>query len=88
MVNRYTGFSANMMMLGKEVFTPVDIIFGTQSETYKAENLASYIDHIRSILREVHELAVSKLRTHLQYQKRTYDLKLNQAHYEVGDYVY
>ena len=69
MKNQNTGFSANMMMLEAKVFTPTDIIFGPQSEQFQAENPASYVKRIRQILQEVHSLAVSKLRSQLQYQK-------------------
>ena len=33
-------------------------------------------------------MASQKLRTQLKYQKRQYDLKLEENHYEVGDFVY
>ena len=33
-------------------------------------------------------MASQKLRTQLKYQKRPYDLKLEENHYEVGDFVY
>jgi hypothetical protein len=88
MEHRSTGYSANMMMLGTEVLQPIDILFRSAGEQFRNENPAEYVKHLRETLREVHELAAEKLRTQLRYQKRTYDLKLFERHYEVGDLVY
>ena len=88
MEHRATGFSANMMMLGMEVFTPIDILMRTAGEHYRDENPAGYVQHLRKVLREVHDLATKKLRSQLKYQQRAYDLKLQETHYEVGDFVY
>ena len=82
------GFSANMMMLGMEVFQPVNILMCTAGEYYKDENPVGYVQHLRKGLREVHDLVAKKLRTQLKYQQRNYDLKLQETHYEVGDFVY
>ena len=43
MEHHATGFSANMMMLGVEVFTPIDILMRTASEHYQDENPAGYV---------------------------------------------
>ena len=88
MEHRSTGYSANMMMLGKEVFQPIDILMRTAGEHFRDENPAGYVKHLRQVLRDVHNLASQKLRTQLNYQKRQYDLRLEENHYEVGDFVY
>ena len=88
MEHRAIGFSANMMMLGMEMFTPIDILMRTAGEHYWDENPAGYVQHLRKVLREVHDLATKKLRSQLKYQQRAYDLKLQETHYEVGDFVY
>ena len=88
MEHRATRFSANMMMLGMEVFTPIDILMHTAGEHYRDENPAGYVQHLHKVLREVHDLATKKLRSQLKYQQKAYDLKLQETHYEVGDFVY
>ena len=45
-----TGFSANMMMLGMEVFTPIDILMCTACEHYQDENPAGYVQHLHKVL--------------------------------------
>ena len=88
MEHHVMGFSANMMMLGMEVFKPIDILMHTSGEHYRDENPVGYVKHLHNILREVHHLAAKKLRIQLKYQQRNYDLKLQETHYEVGDFIY
>ena len=57
-----------------EVFTPIDILMRTAGEHYRDENPAGYVQHLRKVLREVHDLATKKLRSQLKYQQRAYDL--------------
>ena len=85
---RSTGYSANMMMLGMEVFQPIDILMRTAGEHFRDENPAGYVQHLRQVLQDVHRMASQKLRTQLNYQKCQYDLRLEENHYEVGDFVY
>ena len=83
-----TGYSANMMMLGMEVFQPIDILMRTAGEHFHEENPAGYVQHLCQVLKDVHTSASKKLQTQLNYQKCYYNLKLEENHYEVGDFVY
>ena len=84
MKNHSTGFSANMLMLGFKVSQPVDILFGAALRTDDDVDPADYAKQLRHKLREVHSLATQKMRSQMQYQKWTYNLKLQEYHYEVG----
>ena len=88
MKNRSTGYNANMMMLLMEVTQPVDILMGTEGAEMRDENPSAYLTRLHKTLQEVHQLAREHLQSSLCYQKRAYDLKLQQNHYEVGDLVY
>ena len=88
MKNRSTGFSANMMMFAEEVFQPVDVLFGGPMREEGTVEPVGYIQQLRETLKMVYSLASAKLRSQMQYQKRNYDLKAQQHHYEVGDFVY
>ena len=88
MKNRATGFSTNMMMLGIEVSQPIDVLFGAALRGEGSGDPGTYLKHLREALREIHALAASKLHSQMQYQKHTYDLKLQEHHYEVGDLVF
>ena len=88
MKNRSTGYSANMMMLLMDTFQLVDILMGTEGATLCDEDPSTYLKKLHKTLQEVHQLAREHLRTGLCYQKKTYDLKLQESHFEVGDLVY
>ena len=75
-------------MLGMEVFTPIDILMRTAGEHYWDENPAGYVQHLHKVLSEVHDLATKKLQNQLKYQQRAYDLKFQETHDEVGDFIY
>ncbi len=87
-VNRSTGFTANMLMLGEEVRTPIDVMLGVTGANLTAKEPASYVSWLRKVLKEVHDEAREALDSHQRRQKRTYDLKLSQHRYRKGDLVY
>ena len=88
MKNHSTGYSANMMMLLMDTFQPVDILMGTVGAAVRDKNPSEYVCKLCKTLPEVHRLASEHLKSGLCYQKKTYDLKLQQAHFEVGNFVY
>ena len=83
-----TGYSANMMMLLMDTFQPVDILMGTVGAAVRDENPSEYLHKLHKTLPEVDRLASEHLKSGVCYQKKTYNLKLQQAHFEVGDFVY
>ena len=87
MPNRNTGFSANLMMLGREVVGPRDLLFHLFEEQSGREPPA-YVRELRDALSRTHEIARQHLRVAQERQKRTYDLKLAERSYEEGDLVY
>ncbi len=86
--NRATGFTANMMMLGREVVTPLEMITGVATANAAPQDPAVYVKDLTKRLREIHALAREKIGQTQRYQKRTYDLKLVQKAFQVGDLVY
>ena len=85
-VNKSTGFSPNMMMLGREIALPVDLLAGAASAD--PPDPADYVADLRNILQEVHTRARERIDTSLEYRKQVYDKKVIQETYEVGDLVY
>ena len=86
-VNRSTGFTPNMMMLGREVTLPVDLMMGNTKDL--PEDIpAEYVSRLRKSLMQTHTLAREKLSSYQMRQQRDYDMKLKVNTYEVGDLVY
>jgi hypothetical protein len=46
-----------MMMFGRDVRQPVDLLYGTVSNTENFDNLSDYVHNIRTYLDTVHEFA-------------------------------
>ncbi|KAK3085317.1 hypothetical protein FSP39_001380 [Pinctada imbricata] len=85
-VNRNTGFTANMLMLGREVNVPADLIFpGPKKDT---ADLESFVGDLVQNLEQSHDVAREKLKTSQAHMKRDYDLRLNERSYPVGSAVY
>jgi hypothetical protein len=85
-VNRSTGFTPNMMMLGREVALPVHMMAAEPPE----DNVdpAEYVDRLRDIVCDVHACAREKIGRALQARKRIYDQFVREDHYDTGDLVY
>ena len=73
-VNLRTGFTPNMMMLGREILLPVDLMLGVDKEKLNTSS-AEYVDRLRKMLQKVHTLASEILLSTQMSQKRDYDLK-------------
>lgn len=86
--NRQTGYTPNMMMLGREVIQPVDLLTGTCKLNFKVTEPSPYITDLKNTLEEVHTLARDKLQGAQFRQKKAYDIKLYQKTYNIGDIVY
>ena len=81
-----TGFSANRLMLGREVHKPAHVFFG-MSSTLNVSG-SEYIKRLGFVTRETHCIARENLKGTLLRRKRDYDVKHKQESYEVGDFVY
>lgn len=85
-----TGFTPNMLMLGKEVRLPAEIVVGTP-ENRTGEEIASYgqyVDTIRDRMQCAYDVARQHLKDAAARQKRTYDAKGCFHKYKVGDLVW
>eukprot|EP00057_Strongylocentrotus_purpuratus_P018268 XP_011672742.1 PREDICTED: protein NYNRIN-like [Strongylocentrotus purpuratus] len=72
-VQESTGESPAMMMLGREVTLPVDVIFTQPSTVEREEERGDYSEQLRDRIRDAHEMARSKLELAAEKQARMYD---------------
>ena len=86
MKNRSTGFSANMLMLGRETIQPIDLILGLPGPS--PQDPPTWVANLSKKLSEVHQLAREKIGNTQLRQKRDYDLKILEKTYSPGDVVY
>ncbi len=86
--NRSTGFTPNMMMLGREVMLPSEVVTGVGMVNLEEKEPAEHVKELRDRLHRVHSLARKNLGLSLEYQKRKHDGKLFEKSFEKGDLVY
>ena len=83
-----TGYTPNMLMLGREVFLPVQIALGSLHPHQDPVGTNEYV----SDLRDKMSVVFSHVREHLQkaqiLQKKDYDSRIALKTYKVGDAVY
>ena len=86
MKNRSTGFSANMLMLGRENIQPIDLMLWIPSHT--PQDPPTWVANLTSNLSKIHKLAREKIGETQLRQKRDYDLRVFQRSFKRGDIVY
>jgi hypothetical protein len=86
-VNHSTGFTANKLMLGREVNTPTHLMYPPPPRAQEPD-LYAYVADLQKSMLLAHETARSQLRTTEKRLKRDYDLKMHSLTYEVGDFVF
>uniref|UniRef100_A0A3Q2QXS5 Integrase catalytic domain-containing protein n=1 Tax=Fundulus heteroclitus TaxID=8078 RepID=A0A3Q2QXS5_FUNHE len=86
--NSSTGFSPNMLMLGREVHQPQELWLGLAERTWSEKDPLEYVHDLEKTLGEVHDMARQHLRGAQLRQKRTHDLRAKECSYNIGDLVY
>ena len=89
-VHEATGYSPNLLMLGREVYAPIDLIFGDVLDPKSEASVdeCDYVIELRERLTRIYALTREHLEKAGVRQKRDYDARLSQNNYQVGDLVY
>ena len=87
-VNHTTGFSPNLMILGREVLSPLELVTGVGAENLHEQEPAQYVRELLQRMKSVHDEARRHVGLVQRAQKKTYDLHLYERSYEKGDLVY
>ena len=85
--NKQVGYSANMMMLGRETNLPIEVMLGTAEANATSQKPANYVEKLGSTLNRVHTFARENLKAFQLRQKKDYDTKLVENKFQVGDLV-
>ena len=70
-VNRSTGYTPNMMMLGREINQPVDLLFPMKITEWSTDQ---HVAHLQKSLKKSHDTARKCLKTTQARIKRDYDI--------------
>lgn len=85
-VNRMTGLTPNMMMLGREINMPADLVFRPPGQENTDEN--EYVRNLKKAMLQAHEIARQKLKSSHAYMERDYDIRIRKVEYKPGNLVY
>ena len=84
--NETTGYTPNMMMLGREVTVPLDIQFANPNNIKELQS--GFAANLRKRMEQAHEIAREHIQTEMRRQKRYHDNKLYWEKFAKGDEVY
>ena len=83
-----TGQSPSMMMTGKEMTSPIDLVMGRPKEDVGAQGETTFAFQLREKLAEVHRLARDCISGSQEKQEQYYNRKKNLNQYKVDDLVW
>ena len=82
-----TKCTPNLLMLGREVSLPIDVMSGSHHDKNKHECPSQYVEWLRESMQRSFDIAHETLNTSFQKQKKYYDLKLKPRKFEIGSQV-
>lgn len=85
-----TGLTPNLLMLGREVRLPAEIVYGsdTVKQSEKVSSYGNYVEKLKERLQTAHQIARKRLSQCAKRQKESYDCKLSVNRYNEGDLVW
>ena len=83
-----TGQTPYLMLFGREIDMPVDVVYGRPAPEELPEDTTAYVEQLRETLEEAHELARRSTGQSSARQKRNYDHRSRGSNYQMGDAVW
>jgi len=82
-----TGYTPNLLMLGREVCTPNQLLFPLPRIVGDGDH-DNYVAQIRDKMEEIYHLARQNLNNSAVNQKKSYDTRISQTQFAVGSLVF
>ena len=84
-----TGLTPNMLMLGREVRLPAEIMFGKHNtDDEEVVSYGQYVEKLRERMETAHDVARKHLEANSKRHKQIYDSKGTYHQYQPGDMVW
>jgi len=84
-----TGVTPNLLMLGREVRLPAEIVYGSRtSDGSDVNSYGSYIDDLKCHLQKAHDVARRHMKSAAERCKELYDSRVSFTKYNPGDQVW
>ena len=84
-IQESTGLTPNLLMLGREVRLPAEVMFGCE---FELNSYGEYVDGLRKRMQQAHDVARKHLEAAAQRQKECYDANVRLECYQPGDLVW
>ena len=82
-----TGFSANFMVFGKQMYMPVDIMMEQPDKSSNRDEL-EYVQVLRDRLEDAYDVAREHLQSSASREKRFCDVRAYESPFELGDFAW
>ena len=83
-----TGFSPNRLFLGREVRMPLDLVMGLPLDEFQCVNVDEFVEKSQEQMASAYAIAREHLGVAAQRRKTTYDIRVRQQQFGVGDWVW
>uniref|UniRef100_H3AXR6 Integrase catalytic domain-containing protein n=1 Tax=Latimeria chalumnae TaxID=7897 RepID=H3AXR6_LATCH len=83
-----TGLSPNLMLLGREITEPIDLVAGKPPGEDTNMTEPGYVVQLRDRLERAHQIAREALGQSSERAKREYDKRAHQFQYQIGEAVW
>ena len=83
-----TGFTPNLLMMGREVRVPAEVMFGSSTKGEEMTSYGQFVDWLKRRMQCAHDVARAHLKTTAKRQKDQYDAKSSLIKYEIGNLVW
>ena len=83
-----TGCSPNLLMLGREINLPIDLMVGQPPREEAPECPHEYVQWVQDVMEGAFDFARGQLKQSAQRQKRNYDRKVKVRSYKPGEWVW
>jgi hypothetical protein len=89
-VHRSTGYTPNMLVLGRENRAPIDLVLAVGDDEPEGVGASTdeYVQELLDRQRKAHDLARQHLGEAAQRRKREYDVRVKNREFKVGDRVW
>ena len=83
-----TGLTPNMMVFGRELTEPIDLVAGLPPDTTEKVSPPQYVVDLREKLEVAHDIAREALGKSVKRAKKYFDRKAHERQYKAGDKVW
>jgi len=88
-VHESTGMTPNLLMLGREVRLPAEVMYGGRCASGESvTSYGEYVETLKSRMQHAHEVARKHLKLSTERHKELYDANVKMYKYKVGDMVW